>query len=202
MILFTCFVHCLFPFLECEVPEGRTFCISWDMGRASATYCNFPLENPWPSSVCVFFRKWKLPCVSVWKHVQTQPKPNSTFHRLARQKGVVLCTRRHAYQDKCDLILGLLFELFHCLKPERMWGPNLLLPIYPHTEFIRLDGRQSSETKERGFWWDNAALNPEVFNSAQPWRFYWHGPIHIFLKTNWILIGNLDKPEKYKVLWS
>lgn len=37
MILFTCFVHCLFPFLECEVPESRTFRISWDEGRASAT---------------------------------------------------------------------------------------------------------------------------------------------------------------------
>lgn len=138
--------------------------------------------------------------MSVWKHVQTQPKPNSTFHRLARQKGVVLCTLRHAYQDKCDLILGLLFELFRCLNPERMWGPNLLLPIYPHTEFIRWDGRQSSEMKEREFWCHNAALIFEVSNSAQPWRFYLCGPIHIFLKTNWTLICNLDKPEKYKVL--
>lgn len=198
MILFTCFFIVSFPFQNVRFTRAGPFLSveMWVMLLPPTVIVLWRIPDlPLP---VYFFRKWKLSCVSVWKHVQTQPKPNSTFHRLARQKRVVLCTPRHAYQDKCDLILGLLFELFRCLKPERMWGLNLLLPIYPHTEFIRWDGRQSSEMKEREFQWDNAALIPEVSNSAQPWRFYLHGPINIFLKT--ILIGNLDKPEKYKVL--
>lgn len=59
----------------------------------------------------------------------------------------------HAYQDECDQILRLLFELFHLsLKPERMWGLALLLPFYLHVEFIR---RLSPKMEEGESWWHN-----------------------------------------------
>lgn len=83
--LVKCFGHCLVPFLECELHEVRTSAISWGAVRASGTYCNFFWENPRPPSVCVFSWRQDLPCAAVLKHVQTQPKPTSTFHLVARQ---------------------------------------------------------------------------------------------------------------------
>lgn len=140
------FVPCLFPFLECELQEGRTLSVSWDVMRASGSYSSFPREHPWPSSAHALSENEERPCAPVSNPVQTQPNPTGPFH-LAGWKGwFVMGTT----PKLCDRILGLLFELFPCLKPERTWGPQVLLPSYFHPEFVRTDGRLSPERERTG----------------------------------------------------
>lgn len=87
----------------------------------------------------------------------------------------------HAYQDECDQILRLLFELFHLsLKPERMWG----LAFSCHsTSTLSLSEGWAQRWRKGNLDGTTWAPSPAVSNLAQPWSFYLNRPINIFLKT-------------------